>query len=215
MAAQSFSFFYNHVVKKDYKTPSVLFPAHSSKLPAVLSKQQMILVFKQVRNLKHQTLLALLYSTGMRLSEIANLKIEDIDSKLMRIKIVSGKGNKDRFVQLSEIMLQQLRCYYKQYKPQLYLFNGYAKGKKYHTRSIQTVLHNALLKAGLQHKNFSIHSIRHSFATHLLDSGTDLHTIKELMGHSHLQQTTRYLHLSTKRIQHLINPLDALFVNNQ
>jgi site-specific recombinase XerD len=147
----------------------------------------------------------------MRLSEAANLKIEDIDSKAMRIKVVEGKGKKDRFVPLSQHLLQLLRIYYLEYKPIGYLFNSSKKGTKYSTRSIQQILQKALIKVGLQSKNYSIHTLRHSFATHLLDNGADLQAIQDFMGHHHISQTTQYLHLTTKRFNSIINPYDQLF----
>lgn len=167
-------------------------------------------VINAIINLKQKTLLIVLYSTGLRLSEMANLKIEDIDSTLMRIKVVNGKGKKDRFVPLSPLVLLQLRQYYIQYKPITYLFNGRAVGKRYAPRTIQKILQNTLAKIGLQHKNYTVHTIRHSFATHLVDNGADLQLIQELMGHHHLSQTTAYLHLSTKRMHQAVNPYDAM-----
>lgn len=210
MAANAFAFFFKQVQNKPYKIPSILFAAHSNKLPAVMQVQEMYDVIAALKNVKHKTLITLLYSTGMRISEIANLKIADIDSKLMRIKIVSGKGKKDRFVPLSDLVLAQLRTYYIQYRPILFLFNGSRNGKKYSTRTIQHVLQNTLAKIGLENKNYSVHTIRHSFATHLVDNGADLQIIQELMGHHHLSQTTQYLHLSTKRLNQTVNPYDAM-----
>jgi site-specific recombinase XerD len=163
-----------------------------------------------VQNLKHRTILMLLYSTGMRVSEIAGCRITDIDSTNMRIKIVQGKGAKDRFTLLSQQVLLELRAYYIIYKPKEYLFNGNRAGKRYSVRSIQHLMQKALIKIGLESKNYTIHTIRHSFATHLVDSGTDLHTVKELLGHSSLQTTMQYMHLSAKRIDQIVNPYDAL-----
>ena len=113
-------------------------------------------------------------------------------------------------------VLQQLRVYYQSYKPQVYLFNGYKNGCRFSPRSIQHVLHTALIKSGLADKGYSIHTLRHSFATHLVDNGADLQIIQELMGHSHLNQTVQYLHLSTKRLQQTTNPYDILLsqINN-
>jgi integrase/recombinase XerD len=210
MAANSFSFFFKHVCNKPYKLPAILFAAHSSKLPAVMQVQEMYEIINTLTNLKHKTLITLLYSTGMRLAEISNLKIEDIDSTLMRIKVVNGKGKKDRFVPLSQLVLEALRYYYLQYKPVTYLFNGQKIGKRYAPRTIQHVLQHALAKVSLQNKNYTVHTIRHSFATHLVDNGADLQLIQELMGHSHLTQTTAYLHLSTKRMNQVVNPYDAM-----
>jgi site-specific recombinase XerD len=210
MAANSFAFFFRQVLNKPYKVPSILFAAHSNKLPQVMTVQEVHDVINAFNNIKHKTLVILLYSTGMRLSEIANLKIADIDSSLMRIKIVNGKGKKDRFVPLSQLVLLQLRAYYIQYKPAVYLFNGAGKGNKYAVRTIQHIVQDTIAKIGLEHKNYSVHTIRHSFATHLIDNGADIQLIQELLGHHHIAQTTQYLHLSSKRMHQTINPYDAM-----
>lgn len=215
MASQSFSFFFQKVLGKPYKTPPVLFGAHQKKLPAVMTPEEMRTVLHTVTNIKHRTLLSLLYSTGMRLSEIANLKITEVDSKQMLIRITAGKGKKDRYVPLSPLLLNELRLYYIQYRPEKFLFNGAGKGGKYAPRTIQRVLEMALIKAGLQNKHYSVHTIRHSFATHLLDSGTDLQAIQQLMGHQHISQTVHYLHLSTKRMQKIVSPYDTLMQQQQ
>ena len=210
MAGNSFAFFFRQVCNKPYKIPTILFAAHSHKLPAVMQVQEVYDVINTLHNIKHKTLIILLYSTGMRLSEIANLKIEDIYSTLMRIKIVNGKGKKDRFVSLSPLVLLQLRAYYIQYRPTIFLFNGAREGKKYAVRTIQHIMQNTLAKIGLDSKNYSVHSIRHSFATHLIDNGADIQLIQELLGHHHISQTTQYLHLSSKRINQTVNPFDAM-----
>ncbi len=210
MAAVSFSFFFKHILNKPYKIPSVLFAAHSDKLPSVMEVQEVFDVIAAIQNVKHKTIIILLYSTGMHVSEIANLKLIDIDRNLMRIKVVNGKGKKDRFVPLSPSVLDALRDYYKLYHPINYLFNGSGLTNKYSVRSIQHLLHKALLKIGIGNKNYTVHSIRHSFATHLVDNGADLQVIQELMGHSSLSQTTQYLHLSSRRINQTINPYDAM-----
>ena len=175
-----------------------------------MSPEEIKALIDGVKNLKHRTILMTLYSTGMRISEIANCRITDIDSKNMRIKIVQGKGAKDRFTILSQQVLLELRAYYIIYKPKEYLFNGYQPGKQYSVRSIQHLMQKALLYIGLESKNYTVHTIRHSFATHLVDNGTDLHTVKELLGHSSLQTTMQYMHLSSKRIDNIVNPYDAL-----
>jgi integrase/recombinase XerD len=210
MAAQSISFFFRHVLKQSYVIPTVIYPRKSTKFPAVMSAQEIKTLIDSIKNIKHRTVVMLLYSTGMRLSEIAALKITDIDSRNMRIKVVQGKGAKDRFTILSEQVLQELRAYYIIYKPKEYLFNGYKPGKPLSTRMIEHLVQNALIQVGLKSKNYTVHTIRHSFATHLVDHGTDLHTVKELLGHSTLQTTMRYMHLTTTRRQGIINPYDAL-----
>jgi site-specific recombinase XerD len=211
MAAQSIAFFFKQVLCKPYQIPGVLYPAHSNKLPAVMSTDEVRQIINSIENIKHKTIISLLYSTGMRLNEAANLKMEDIDSKTMRIKVVDGKGKKDRYVPLSIQLLQELRLYYIQYKPKVYLFNSSKGGIKYSPRSIQHILQQALIKLGLQSKNYSIHTLRHSFATHLLDNGADLQVIQQLMGHHHIAQTVQYLHLTDKRFKTLVNPYDLLF----
>jgi integrase/recombinase XerD len=212
MAAQSISFFMRHVAKRPYVIPTVIYPRPANKLPAVMLPEEIMKMIDGVQNLKHRTILMLLYSTGMRLSEIANLRIADIDSKNMRIKIVQGKGCKDRYTILSEQVLLELRAYYIIYRPKEYLFNGYRPGKRYSVRTIQHLMQKALTKVGLENKNFTIHTIRHSFATHLIDNGTDLHTIKELLGHSNLQTTMKYMHLTARRLDGIVNPYDALLL---
>ncbi len=210
MAAQSISFFFRHVLKLPYVVPSLIYPRTASKLPPVMSAQEIKTLIDSIKNIKHRTIVMLLYSTGMRLSEIAALKITDIDSKNMRIKVVQGKGAKDRYTILSEQVLQELRAYYIIYKPVIYLFNGSRRGCPISHRSIQHLVQTALAKAGLASKDYTVHTIRHSFATHLVDHGTDLHTVKELLGHSTLQTTMRYMHLTTTRRQGIINPYDRL-----
>jgi site-specific recombinase XerD len=210
MAAQSISFFCRHVLKRPYVIPSVVYPRSSSKLPPVMSVQEIRALIDTVKNIKHRTIIMLLYSSGLRVSEISHLKITDIDSKNMRIKVVQGKGAKDRYTLLSQQVLLELRAYYIIYKPKEYLFNGSGKGRPISVRTIEHLVRKALIQLGLDSKNYTIHTIRHSFATHLIDNGTDLHTIKELLGHSNLQTTARYLHLSTLRIKGVTNPYDAL-----
>lgn len=210
MANSSFSFFFRQVQNKYYKAPAILYAAHSNKLPAVMHMDEIFAIINSYKNKKHKMLIILLYSTGMRLSEIAKLKIADIDSKLMRIKIVSGKGDKDRFVPLSQQVLLQLRAYYLQYKPVVYLFNSSAKGKHYSTRTIQHILQNTLAKLGLDNKDYSVHTVRHSFATHMLDNGADIQLIQEILGHKSILQTMKYLHLTDKRMKQAVNPYDAM-----
>lgn len=163
-----------------------------------------------VKNVKHRTIIMLLYSSGMRLCEISALKMTDIDSKNMRIKVVQGKGAKDRYTILSQQVLLELRAYYLLYKPKEYLFNGQTSGKPLSMRMIQHIVQTALIRLGIESKQYTVHTIRHSFATHLVDNGTDLHTVKELLGHSSIQTTMLYMHLTAKRTQGIVNPYDSL-----
>lgn len=210
MAAQSILFFFRHVLKRPYVIPSVIYPRKSTTLPPVMSADEIKSLIDGMKNIKHRTIIILLYSTGMRLSEISRLKITDIDSKNMRIKIVQGKGSKDRFTILSQQVLLELRAYYIIYKPKIYLFNGSRSGSPFSMRSIQHLVQKGVAQIGLSSKNYSVHTIRHSFATHMVDNGADLHTVKELLGHTSLQTTMRYMHLTTKRIDGLVNPFDVL-----
>ncbi|MGI8600505.1 MAG: tyrosine-type recombinase/integrase [Chitinophagaceae bacterium] len=182
MAAQSISFFFKYVLRKPYVIPSLIYPRKSTKLPAVMSATEIKSLIDGVKNIKHRTIIMLLYSSGLRLAEICALKIADIDSKNMRIKVVQGKGAKDRFTLLSQQVLLELRAYYIIYRPQVYLFNGCRRGKPMSLRNVQYMVQKALIHIGLSNNNYSVHTIRHSFATHLVDGGTDLHTIKELLG---------------------------------
>lgn len=215
LAAQSIAFFFRHVVRKPFVVPTLIFPRRSKKLPPVMSPEEVRALIDTIENVKHRTVVILLYSTGMRLSEISNLKIEDIDSKAMRIKVVQGKGAKDRYTLLSEAVLQELRAYWLIYRPKVYLFNGAREGQPLSVRSIQKLVQKALTRLGLQHHYYSVHTLRHAFATHLVDGGCDLHTVKELLGHSDLKTTARYLHLSCERTRGVVNPFDALPAGGQ
>lgn len=210
MAAQSISFFFKHVLQTPYVIPSIIYPRKSKTLPAVMSQEEILKVINTIDNVKHRTIVMMLYSTGIRLSELVHLRIADIDSKNMRIKVVQGKGAKDRYTILSQQVLLELRVYYIQYKPIDYLFNGSGKGSRYSHRSIQAIVEKAIAMAGLKNKDYSVHTIRHSFATHLVDNGTDVHTVKELLGHNSLGTTMQYLHISQKRTDGVANPYDLL-----
>lgn len=210
LAAQSISFYFKYVLKRPYIIPALIFPRASSKIPPVMTAEEVKALIDTIKNVKHRMIVLLLYSTGMRLSEICALKMVDIDSKNMRIKIVQGKGSKDRFTLLSQSVLLELRAYYLIYRPTNYLFNGTRPGCPISLRNVQHLVSKNMALLGLKYKNYSVHTIRHSFATHLIDSGTDLHTIKELLGHTSLKTTSRYLHFSTVRLQKVVNPYDAL-----
>lgn len=215
MAAQSISFFFRHVLRRPYVIPTLIYPRKSTKLPPVMTREEVTRLIHSVQNVKHRSIISLLYSSGLRLSEIAALKVTDIDSKQMRIKVVQGKGSKDRYTVLSAYMLLELRAYWLIYRPTEYLFNGQGKGRRMSPRSIQHIVQMALLKLGLQSKNFSVHTLRHSFATHLLEDGIDLHTIKELLGHTSLSTTMQYLHLSTTHLRAVVSPFDKLMEENR
>ncbi|MBD0375374.1 MAG: tyrosine-type recombinase/integrase, partial [Flavisolibacter sp.] len=208
MAAQSIAFFFRHVLKQSYVVPSMLYPRPCTKLPPVMCKEEVLRLIDSVENVKHRCIIMLLYSSGLRLSETSALRITDIHSKQMLIKVVQGKGAKDRYTVLSQQALLELRAYYLIYRPVEYLFNGQQKGSPMSHRSIQSAVQKALIQLGLQSKNYRVHTLHHSFATHLLQRGTDLHTIKELLAHSSLSTTLQYLHLTTAHLKTVVNPYD-------
>ena len=179
-----------------------------SVLPTVLSAKEISKILKVTNNLKHKTILVLIYSAGLRLGELVNLEIGDIDSEAMKIHIRSAKGKKDRYVMLSENVLELLREYYKIYKPEKYIIEG-QNGGKYSPKSVQSVFKRALKKAGIK-KKATVHTLRHSFATHLLDEGTDIRYIQELLGHKRLETTQIYTHVSSYSINKIKSPADKL-----
>lgn len=184
-------------------------PKKEKKLPKVMSQAEVKEVFDQTDNLKHKTELMMAYSCGLRVSEVANLKVKDIDSERMVVLIHQAKGRKDRQSILSEKMLLQLRDYYKEYKPREWLFENLRKDGPISVRTLQQVFNNGVKKAHIT-KDVSFHSLRHSFATHLLESGVDLRYIQELLGHSSSKTTEIYTHVSLRSIQKIKNPLDSL-----
>ncbi len=179
-----------------------------SVLPVVLSVKEISKILDVTTNLKHKVILLLIYSAGLRLGELINLEISDIDSETMRIHIRAGKGKKDRYVMLSENVLKLLREYYKIYKPKKYLIEG-QKGGKYSPKSVQSIFKKSLQNAGIK-KKATVHSLRHSFATHLLDNGTDIRYIQELLGHKRLETTQIYTHVSSYSIRKIKSPADKL-----
>ena len=184
-------------------------PRKEKKLPIVLSANEVKSIFNTITNLKHKALLSLLYSAGLRIGEAINLEITDIDSQRMLIHIKQAKGKKDRYTLLSPAFVKILRDYYLAYKPEKYLFEG-QKGGKYSNTSAQKVLKNALFKSGIR-KKVTLHSLRHSFATHLLEKGTDIRYIQELLGHSSPKTTMIYTHVTETSLKKIKNPFDDLF----
>ena len=182
-------------------------PNNAKKLPNVLSKEEVFRIIDAATNLKHKTLLALIYSSGLRISEALNIKATDIDSERMLIHIKNAKGKKDRYTLLSSKVLGLLREYYSLYKPKTFLFEG-QNGGQYNSRSAQLVLQECAAKVGIT-KRISLHTLRHSFATHLLESGTDLRYIQDLLGHSSPKTTMIYTHVSSSSLKKIVNPFDV------
>jgi len=212
--AASCSFFYKFVLRSPVVFASELYPRKEFKLPEILSQEQIIKLLTSIKNPKHKLIVALFYGTGMRLNELCHLKMEQIDRKNAQIKILCGKGNKDRFTLLPKYLLPEMEAYYRQYRPKNYLFEGQKLGLPLNDRSIQHAVKLCMKMAGLEKFKFSSHSLRHSFATHLLDQGNDIHTIKELLGHSKIETTMIYLHLQQKKRATLCSPLDFLMNGN-
>lgn len=177
-------------------------------LPEVLSREEMKNIFAQIPNRKHRCMISLIYSAGLRRSELLNLTPKDIISERMLIR-VAGKGKKCRYSLLSEKALNELRVYYKEYRPQKWLFEGEQAGEQYSPSALVKILKEVAQKAGIKHR-VHLHMLRHTFATHLLEQGTDLRTIQELMGHNDIKTTAIYLHVSNAHKAKIPNPLDYL-----
>lgn len=183
-------------------------PKRPKLLPNVLSKEEVTLLLTSLKNSKHKCMLSLIYSCGLRRSELLNLKLSDIDSQRKVVTIRQSKGRKDRMVPLSSKILEKLKEYYKSYKPKEYLFEG-QQGGRYSEKSLENVLKQALIGAKIK-KPVSLHWLRHSYATHLLESGTDLRYIQELLGHNSSKTTEIYTHVSTKNLLSIKSPFDDL-----
>jgi site-specific recombinase XerD len=183
-------------------------PQKKSLLPKVISKNDIVKLFAQVANPKHLLMLKLCYGMGLRVSEIVNLKITDIDSGRMLVHIESAKGKKDRYVTLPTSILDGLRNYYRIYHPKIYLFEG-QYGGQYAIRSVQAVFKNAMRKAKIN-KSVGIHGLRHSYATHLLECGTDMFFIQKLLGHKDIRTTEIYAKVSNRQLCNIKSPLDDL-----
>ncbi len=188
---------------------AIVRPKRERTLPKVLIQDEIRRIFEATTNTKHKTMLMLGYSCGLRVGEVASMRVKDIDSSRMIVLIKQGKGRKDRITTLSEKMLVQLRDYYTQYRPKEWLFENPDRNGHITSRTLQRVFNNSKDKAGLS-KNATFHSLRHSYATHLLEAGVDLRYIQELLGHNSSKTTEIYTYVSTKSLQNIVNPLDRL-----
>lgn len=184
-------------------------PKKPKMLPNVLSKEEIEKILKSTKNIKHKAALSLIYACGLRRSELLNLKINDVDSKRKLLIIRKAKGSKDRIAPLPEKIIVLLRAYYVEYKPEVFLFEGQNKYEKYSEQSLQKVLKNSVILAKIN-KPISLHWLRHSYATHLLEKGTDLRYIQEILGHKSSRTTEIYTHVSNKSIQQIKSPIDDL-----
>ena len=184
-------------------------PKRAKVLPNILSKEEIKLILNASKNIKHKAMLCLIYSCGLRRSELLNLRLEHVDSGRKLLIIKQSKGKKDRIVPLSDKIILQLKDYYMHFKPKEWLFEGQHAGEKYHERSLEQVFKQALRSTNII-KPASLHWLRHSYATHLLEAGTDLRYIQELLGHSSSRTTEIYTHVSTKNLQNIKSPFDDL-----
>ncbi len=207
-AINAIKFYFERVLNGDRKIYLLDRPRKEQKLPVVLNQEEVKQLLKCIDNLKHKALVMLVYSSGLRLSEIVGLKIKDLDSVQMQIRVQQGKGKKDRVTILSERVLEILRRYFQQYQPKEWLFEG-ADGGQYSKRSAQQIVKDAARKAGIK-KKISIHTLRHSFGTHLLESGTNLRYIQSLLGHESIKTTEIYTHITLKGFDQLRSPMDDL-----
>jgi integrase/recombinase XerD len=202
-------FYFKRVIRKDTSSYCFEIPRSTEeRLPMVLTKEEVKLIIDCTSNLKQRVILMTIYSSGLRLSEVVNLKIADIDSERMMIYVRGGKGKKDRTTLLSLELLKILRIYYLEYRPRHWLFEG-RDGSHYSKRSVQEIFKKALRNSGVD-KSASVHTLRHSFATHLLEDGVDLRNIQNLLGHCNLKTSEIYTHITRKATDKIRSPLDSL-----
>lgn len=201
-------FYFEQVLHREKMFAEIPRPKKPSTLPKVLSTADITKLFKVTENKKHLLMLQLSYGMGLRVSEVVNIKLSDISTSNMRVLVQAGKGKKDRYVNLPESILPLLKAYYLAYQPKKYLFEGLLGGQ-YAVRSVQAVFKNAMNKARVN-KPVGIHSLRHSYATHLMEYGTDVAFIQKLLGHNNIKTTLLYTHIADTNVSKVKSPLDKL-----
>ncbi len=213
LSVAALRFFFGKILRRGYPPEHLPYPKHRPRLPTVLSQNEVARLIEAASNLYHRALLMTLYSTGLRRAEVARLRVADIDSERMLIRIRQGKGGRDRDVPLSPALLETLREYWRWMKPKTYLFPGtvdnWRADKPLTPKMVWIACQQAAQRAGID-KRVSPHTLRHSYATHLLEAGADLRTIQVLLGHSNLSHTTVYLHLSQRHLRAVANPIEGL-----
>jgi len=204
-------FLYGQTLKRDWKIDMIPYHKRSKRLPVVLNREEVVKLYKAVPYLKHKAMILTLYSTGIRASELANVKISDIDNKRMLIRIDQGKNRKDRYVRLPAKLLEILREYWQSetVKSKTWLFPGRPRTEPITRNSVRNMVHKAKETAGIQ-KPVTTHTLRHSFATHQLEDGVDIRKIQLMLGHRSLRTTAKYLHVASNYLQETSNPLDTL-----
>jgi integrase/recombinase XerD len=201
--------FYQMTVGMPCKIDKIEYPRKDKKLPIVLSQEEVQQMFNVCDNLKHKVILALLYSTGMRVSELLNLRWTHLDRSRMIINVIAGKGKKDRQVPLPKEIIPLLESYWKEYKPKEYVLNGQAQ-LQYSSTSVNQVMKQLAEKAGIENKRVYTHLMRHNCFTHMLESGVDLNLIQRLAGHSSVKTTSLYAHISHNLISKINSPIQAI-----
>jgi site-specific recombinase XerD len=202
-------FFYWTTLGRAPREFSIPMPKGARKLPEILSREEVARLLNAVGNLRHRILLMTTYSAGLRVSEVTRLRLSDIDSKRMLIRVEQGKGRKDRYTLLSPRLLEELRRYCRVYRPTQWLFAARGENAPMPTSTAQHLYKSWKARAGID-KRGGIHALRHAFATHLLESGTDVVTIQQLLGHDRLETTAHYLHVTPQRLSERLSPLDQL-----
>jgi integrase/recombinase XerD len=208
-AVSALRFFYRTTLGKDWRIDQIPFPRREKKLPVVLSPTEVIEFFRAIGSLKHRAILMTAYAAGLRVSEVAHLQVADIDSQRMLIRICQSKGHKDRYVMLSPRLLDLLRVYAKAARPKTWLFPGRSGDRPVSRRGIAWACQQARRASGLR-KTVTVRSLRHSFATHLLEAGANLPTIQLLLGHTSLRTTAIYIHVASSTVAATASPLDSL-----
>jgi site-specific recombinase XerD len=210
MYVNALKFLYAVTLKRPEVVKDLSHPKRPKTLPVILSPAEVLRVFAAIHSVKYKAIIATAYAAGLRISEVCSLSVSNIDSLRMRIHIRSGKGKKDRYVMLGESLLTLLRQYYQAVRPQgKYLFPGQKPHSHISTSSVSRVLQKVIQETGLS-KKVTMHTLRHCFATHLLEAGTDIRILQVLLGHSSILTTLRYTHITDRLVQKLVSPLDIL-----
>jgi len=210
MYVNALKFLYTITLKRPEVVKDISHPKRPHTLPVILSPEEVLRIFEAIRSVKYKAIIATAYAAGLRVSEVCGLRIADIDSQRMRIHVRAGKGKKDRYVMLGESLLVLLRQYYQAARPKgEYLFPGQKPQRHLTTTAVNKVLRQVIAATGLS-KRVTMHTLRHCFATHLLEAGTDIRILQVLLGHSSIRTTLRYTHITDRLVQKLVSPLDLI-----
>jgi len=206
-AYSAMKFFWEYVLGKGWEVKRIPHSRKETRLPVVLNYNEIRKILNSVTNIKHRSMLMTTYSAGLRVSETVRLKVSDIDGSRMQIRVDQGKGMKDRYTLLSTVNLKLLREYWRKYHPNYWLYESRNPNQSISTGTIQRVFRKAIESSGIK-KPATVHTLRHSFATHLLENGVDLFTIKNLLGHTNLRTTAKYIHIQREHLNRVVSPLD-------